>query len=87
MSFIHKNLDHVNKGSLIKVSLSNQANVLLLDNSNYQKYRRGEKHRYYGGWFKTTPACITIPASGHWHLVLNLGGRRGTIRYSISVVA
>ena len=50
MKFTHYNLGNLSRGKTIEVTLQgNAANVRLLDSSNFQKYRTGKRHQYYGG--------------------------------------
>ncbi len=49
MDFIHNDLGMLNGGELVEVSLSSQANVRLMDSSNFSLYRNGSQHRFYGG--------------------------------------
>jgi len=48
MNYLHYKLD-LERGEAIEVRLDKQANVRLLDEPNYAKYSRGERHTYYGG--------------------------------------
>jgi hypothetical protein len=77
----------VKSGDVVEVDSDTQANVLLMDDSNYSNYRGGRSHRYYGGFFTHFPARLVPPSSGYWNVVLDLGGRRGTVRHSIRVVS
>ncbi len=85
MNFLHYELD-VGPNNTIRVTLDKQANVRLLDSQNYQKYRNGQQHKYYGGLAKASPVNLAAPYEGHWHLVIDLGGYGGTIRASVQVV-
>ena len=76
--FLHSDLGYRSRGDVLEVTLTRGANVRLLDSINYQKYRRGEKHRYHGGLAKRSPVRIKIPSSGHWHGVVDLQGLRGS---------
>ena len=71
---------------IVEVTLDKQANVRLLDDSNFDAYRRGSQHRYYGGLAKQSPVRIAPPAPGHWHLVVDLGGFGGSISASARVL-
>lgn len=84
MNFLHYEYD-LSSGDIVEVTLDNQANVRLLDATNYSKYRKGKKHRYFGGLGKKSPIRIPVPNAGHWHLVVDLGGYPGTIRASVRV--
>jgi len=85
--FIYSSLGHRSRGDVVEVTLSGSAaNVRLLDSSNYQKYRRGGQHRYYGGLARRSPVRIPIPHSGTWHAVVDMQGLRGTVRAGFKVI-
>jgi hypothetical protein len=71
---------------VVEVTLDKQANVRLMDASNYQSYRSGRAHRYYGGLAKTSPLRLRAPSSGHWYVAVDLGGYAGTVRASVRVI-
>lgn len=79
MKYLHYKFD-AGPQDIIEVTLDKQANVLLLDPSNFRKYKNGQNYRYSGGLAKTSPVRLSPPRPGHWHVVVNLGGYRGTVR-------
>jgi uncharacterized protein DUF1883 len=85
--------DHLQKrlflkhGDVVEVESDTQANVLLMDDSEYANYKAGRSYRYHGGFFTHFPARLTPPSSGYWNVVLNLGGGQATVRHSIRVVS
>ena len=81
MNFLHYEFD-LSTGDVVEVTLDKQANVRLLDNSNYALFQNGQQHRYYGGLAKTSPIKLAAPHGGHWHVVVDLGGYAGTVRAS-----
>ena len=87
MEHLKADLGNLEGGSTVVVTLDKQANVLLMDSSNYRTYAagRGGQFRYYGGLMKRSPARIPVPTSAHWYLAIDLAGRAGRIRHSISV--
>ena len=87
MEHLKKDLGQLQKGATVVVTLRQQANVLLLDSSNYRTYAagRGGRIRYTGGLIKKSPARLTVPSNGHWYLALDLGGATGRINATISV--
>ena len=85
MNFIHNDLGHLNGGEVVEVSLYHAANVRLMDASNFQSYRQGGQHRYFGGEARQSPIRLRVPQSGHWHVAIDLGGRAGTIRAGVRV--
>lgn len=86
MKFIHYNF-HLNMSDIIEVSLTSQANVRLLDDINFHKYRRGESYKFNGGRALRTPIRISPPHSGHWNLVIDLQGFRGQVNASVKIVS
>lgn len=84
--FIHSNLGHRKKGEIVEITLSAAANVRLLDSSNFQHYRNGRKHQFHGGLVKRSPFRIQIPRSGHWHLVVDMQGLRGSVKASSRIL-
>jgi hypothetical protein len=70
----------------VEVTLDKQANIRLLDDSNFQSYKRGQQHTYYGGAARVSPVRIAIPRFGHWNVIIDLGGYSGTVNASIRII-
>ena len=88
MQFTHYPLEHQERGTVVEITLSGSAaNVRLLDNSNFQNYKSGRKHTYYGGLIRKSPARLTIPNSGNWHVTVDMQGLRGQTRSSIRIIS
>ena len=81
MNFLKYEFD-AGPSDIIQVRLDKQANVRLLDYSNFQKYLNGQQHSYYGGHAKNSPVNLRPPHQGHWYVIVDLGGYPGTIRAS-----
>lgn len=77
---------HLDEGDIVHVTIDHQANVMLLDDSAYYSYRSGGRFQYHGGHYDVSPINIAAPSTGHWHVVIDLGGRSGTIRHSIKII-
>lgn len=60
------------------------ANVFLVNDQNYKRYRRGDNFYYYGGHFTGSPVVIRPPTPGAWNVVVDLGGAAGTISASVT---
>jgi hypothetical protein len=86
MNFLYYDLGHRQRGDVLEVTLTAGANVRLLDTSNYQCFRRGGRHDFYGGLAKRSPVTITIPRSGHWHCVVDNQGLRNSTRAGVRVI-
>jgi len=84
--FIHSDLGFRQSGEIVEVSLTSGANVRLMDSVNLSSYRTGRAYRCYGGLARQSPVHLPIPSAGHWHLVVDLQGLRGSARASIRVV-
>jgi len=85
MNYLHYEFD-LQSNDTVEVTLDKQANVRLLDANNFSLYKRGKKHRYYGGKATKSPAYLAPPPSGHWHLVVDLGGYPGTVKASVRTI-
>ncbi len=86
MQFIKHDLKHRTAGQIVEVTLSSVANVRLLDSSNFQSYRSGRRHNYYGGYAKRSPIRLQIPRSGHWYVVVDLGGNSGRVGSNVRIL-
>jgi len=87
MQHQHYDLGHVQKGSRVIVTLKNQANVRLMTHSEYNKYRNGGAHRYYGGRVTRSPWVGVVPDSGRWVVAIDLGGYSGRVESTVRVEA
>lgn len=85
MNFLHSEFDG-GPNDVVIVTLDHQANVMLLDDLAFSSYQSGERFTYYGGWASASPVHLRPPSSGHWHIVVDLGGRGGEVRTGVRVV-
>lgn len=86
MKFQHYDLGYNESGNVVEVELQGtEANVCLMDTSNFNNYRSGRRYSYYGGHAKQSPVRIAVPHSGHWHVTVDLGGYSGSVRSSVRV--
>jgi hypothetical protein len=82
MGFLHSDFN-IGPDDVVQVELDKQANVRMLDETNFARYRRGERHSYYGGLATSSPVRLSPPHHGHWYVVVDLGGYRGYVRAAI----
>ncbi len=80
--FIHTDLGQCRRGDVVEVTLTRAANVRLLDSTNFNKYRRGQQHRYSGGLAKKSPVR-PVPRGGHRHVAVDMQGLRGSSRATV----
>lgn len=79
--------EYIESGKVVSVQCSHQINVLVMDDTNYSKYQRGQSAKVYGGFYTHFPANIAVPHSGNWNIVLALPpGHRANINYSINII-
>jgi hypothetical protein len=86
LNYLHYEFD-TGPEDVIEVSLRGQANVRLLDNTNFEKYSSGQSHHFaLGGFVKVSPVDLRPPSPGHWHVVIDLGGYAGRVGASVRKV-
>ncbi|MFW5648431.1 MAG: DUF1883 domain-containing protein [Candidatus Alkaliphilus sp. MAG34] len=86
MDYIYYDLGFLNTNNSIKIVLDKQANVILLDDLNYQHYKNGRSCNCYGVLVKQSPFIMAIPNYAHWNLVINLGGASGQLKHSVEII-
>jgi Domain of unknown function (DUF1883)/TIR domain len=87
MKFTHYDLGRKERGEIVEIRLTGSAaNVRLMDSSNFQSYRSGRAHKYYGGLAKQSPIRLPIPNSGSWHVTIDMEGLRGSVSSSIKMM-
>ncbi len=86
-------MEHINhafdadEGDIVEVTLDRAANVLLMDESNYELYNRSGHYRYRGGYATESPVRLKVPRPGRWHVVVDLGGGPGQVRSLLQLIA
>ena len=58
---------------IVEVTLNYSANVYLMEEDDYEKYRECDNFSYYGGRATQSPYRVKIPHTGSWHLVIDNG--------------
>jgi hypothetical protein len=86
MKFLHYQFN-ATLGNRVEVVLrGNAANVMLLDDINFSNYKAGAQFKYYGGHYTKSPVFIAVPSTGHWNLVIDLGGAAGHVDASVRLI-
>jgi len=85
VNYMKYDLGQAKRGSTVVVTLDKQANVQLLDTTNFSNYKSGRRYTYFGGLATKSPARITVPRDGHWYVVVDLGGNAGNVRIGVNV--
>ena len=76
----------LNSGDTVVMDSNYACNFMVMDSINFMAYKSGRSFRYYGGHFSHFPAGITVPHSGNFYVVVDLGGRRGMLSYNLKVL-
>lgn len=76
--------EFLNSGDQAVVNCSHACSIMLMDDENLKAFVDGNKFHYYGGYYKMLPAQISAPSSGHWNVVLHLGGVPTAITFTFS---
>ncbi|WP_377288770.1 DUF1883 domain-containing protein [Rhizobium sp. SG2393] len=85
-NFTHYDLREQRAGTIVEVTLSAVANVRLMTDQNLKLYKQVLKHQFVGGVAKKSPLRLVVPASGHWHLIVDMQGLHGLAQSSIRVL-
>lgn len=84
MKFLHYEFN-IGPEDTVEVELDSQANVVIMDDSNFSNYKSGRAYNYYGGLAKKSPVHLSPPHRTHWNLVIDLGGYGGSVNASVNV--
>lgn len=86
-------IEHINSegyidgGKKIIVNVDKIANVYLMDDENYSAYKKGENFKAIGEkGVKQPEVVIEVPHSDNWHVVIDLGGGTGELKYNVKVI-
>lgn len=83
LNYLHKSA-HLSRGDVVIFTVSHQCNVRIMTDLNYNSYRSGRTYNFHGGRAVKSPIRITVPSSGRWNAVIDLGGAAGTVRGNIA---
>lgn len=85
--YSHYDLGEQRGGAVIEITLSAIANVRLMNSTNFERFTETLKHQFLGGVAKKSPIRLSIPESGHWHLVVDMEGHTGMAESSVRAIA
>lgn len=83
--YLHYEFD-IDTNDVIEINMSFQANTLIMDDSNFLKYRRKHDFSYLGGYVKATPYRIKLPRKGHWHVVIEKPNQSNQLRAVVRIL-
>jgi hypothetical protein len=83
LSFLQFDLGSRQRGEIVEITLTSGANVRLMNSSDFSNYKNGQRHQFFGGLAKQSPIRLPIPSSGHWYIVVDMQGLRGSTKASV----
>jgi Domain of unknown function (DUF1883) len=88
VGLFHWDLGRRDIGDVVEIIVrGSAANVLLMDSSNFSTFSKdGSYGRAYGGLAQRSPVHLTIPAGGHWYVVLNVGELSGQTSVNVRML-
>lgn len=86
MNFLQYDIGNRQRGEFVEVTLTNGANVRLMTSSEFSNYKNGRAHRFIGGLAKRSPIRLQITNSGHWYVVVDMQGLRGSTNASFRIL-
>src|SRR5262249_19035031 len=89
VQFIYRDLGQRRRGDIVEFKLNgSQANIGLLDSSNYNAFKNGGDFRGVVPLATGSPVRLSIPSTGRWYGVIYIPpGYGGQVRGSIGVTA
>lgn len=84
--YTHYDLGDQRAETTIEITLSAVANVRLMTGGNFQRFKETLKHQFVGGVAKKSPIRLTVPETGHWHLVVDMEGHKGLAESSVKLI-
>ncbi len=57
----------------IEVTFDKPTKVLLIESSQFTRYKKGLTYQYRGGKAEQSPVTFTVPFDGIWHAVIEKG--------------
>jgi len=86
VNFLQFDLGNIGRGEVVEVTLTSGANIRLMTSSEFSNYRNGRRHRYIGGLARRSPVRLQTDRSGHWYVVVDMQGLRGSTNASVRVL-
>ena len=74
------------RGTVVEVVLSCINNVRLMDNDNFNLYAESKNCKFFGGRAEKSPTRLTIPKTGHWHIVVDKTGFKALANSNVRAI-
>jgi hypothetical protein len=84
--YTHYDLQEQRAGTVIEITLSAVANVRLMNAVNFLRFTETLKHQFVGGVAKKSPIRLSLPETGHWHVVVDMEGHKGQVESNVKMI-
>jgi hypothetical protein len=84
--YTHYDLQEQRAGTVIEITLSAVANVRLMNAVNFLRFTETLKHQFVGGVAKKSPVRLSLPETGHWHVVVDMEGHHGQAESNVKMI-
>jgi len=74
----------IKTGQMVELRLDAAANVLVMNDAQYDGWKQGQESKVRGGYATKSPVNLRPPYSGSWHIVVDTKG--ADIRSACAVV-
>jgi hypothetical protein len=85
MRYWFNDMGLIDEGKTVEVTLTDAANIRIMDENNFKLFKKGEPHDFVGGYVKFTPYRIKLPRQAHWYVVADKGGQEGEVNAAVLV--
>ena len=85
MTYLHYRIQG-QKGDTVKVKLSGEAYVRLMDTLHYDNFRLGRRYQFKGGLVTEGAIDFQLPYKGNFHVVVDHNGMAGVVKATVDMV-
>jgi hypothetical protein len=86
MAYWFTDLGTLSAGTYVEIKMNISANVRIMNEADFEEYKKKAPHKYVaGGYVKFSPYTVKLPSNGHMYIVVDRGGKPGTVSASVSV--
>ncbi|MBK5909879.1 hypothetical protein CCR85_00020 [Rhodothalassium salexigens] len=76
---------HFRSGDMLIIDSTHQGTIRVMDEFNYNLYKRGLGYEFLGGFTCFFPATVTVPRAGRWHAMVAYEGDPPGLDYRFKV--
>lgn len=85
MRFLHYTV-RSGPDTIIQVNIDHRANIRLMDELNFHKYKLKKNYSFAGGLYDPPRAELRPSRQGEWHIVVDLEGLDGDVRAFVDLL-